>query len=109
MTGTSPAPPRRDEALAYIRDRIGRAGVCPSYEEIARAMEPRIGKTRAKQLVDQLIERGVISRDPGSRRGIQVHDLAPRRHVVDRPPPPAPCTFEQLPLLPLIVEDPAVY
>jgi SOS-response transcriptional repressor LexA len=107
--------PRRDEVLAIIVDRIARSGVIPSYDEIGWAMTPRVGRSRVKQLVDQLIERRIVARDPGSHRGIRLPDLALGREALDRalqdrgwwhaPPlgdlePPNPCTIEQLPMSP---------
>jgi len=109
---------RRDEVLAILVDRITRTGSCPSYEEIARALVPNVGKTRAQQLVAQLIRRGDIVRDPGSRRGIQLRDVNRCREIITRAlqdrgwsqaghvfEPARPYTFEQLPYLPLIVNE----
>ena len=67
--------PRRDEVLAILVDRITRTRVCPSYEEIGRAMKPQVGKSRAQQLVAELLRRGDIMREPGSHRGIQLCDV----------------------------------
>ncbi|RYF11171.1 MAG: hypothetical protein EOO77_20005, partial [Oxalobacteraceae bacterium] len=75
---------RRDEVLAILVDRITRTGVCPSYDDIARAMVPQIGRSRAQQLVQQLIRRGDISRMPGSRRGIQLCDVGRCRQMIER-------------------------
>lgn len=112
---------RRDEVLAIVVDRITRTGSCPSYEEIGRALMPNVGKTRAQQLVAQLIRRGDIVRDPGSRRGIQLRDVSRCREVITRAlqdrgwsqagdviEPTRPYTFEQLPYLPLIVKERSV-
>jgi SOS-response transcriptional repressor LexA len=107
--------PRRIEALAYIIERIQRSGTSPSYGEIGRALRPEVDKSRARQLVDQLVELGVIERPPASRRGIRIRDLQRCRELIDvalgqkgwhhsqalgalQPP----STFEHLPLLPLI-------
>ncbi|WP_084215148.1 hypothetical protein [Sphingomonas sp. Ant20] len=109
---------RRDEVLAILVDRITRTGSCPSYEEIGRALVPNVGKSRAQQLVAQLIRRGDIVRDPGSRRGIQLRDVSRCREIITRAlqdrgwsqagdviEPARPYTFEQLPYLPLIVKE----
>lgn len=107
---------RRDEVLAILVERITRTGVCPSYDEIARGMVPQVGRSRAQQLVQQLIRRGDISRTPGSRRGIQLCDVGRCRQMIERAlldrgwlqassEVTSPYTFEQLPYLPLIVKD----
>ena len=107
--------PRRIEALAYIIERIHRSGTSPSYGEIGRALRPKVGRSRACQLVDELVAIGVIERPPASRRGIQIRDLQRCRELINdalgrdgwhrskalgslEPP----CTFEHLPVLPLI-------
>lgn len=111
----SASTPRRIEALAFIIERIQRSGTSPSYGEIGRALRPEVDKSRARQLVDQLVAIGVIERPPASRRGIRIRDLQRCRELIDdalgqkgwhhsralgslRPP----STFEHLPLLPLI-------
>ena len=107
---------RRDEVLVILVDRITRTGVCPSYDDIARAMVPQIGRSRVQQLVQQLVRRGDISRTPGSRRGIQLCDVDRCRRMIERAlldrgwlqassDAANPYTFEQLPYLPLIVKD----
>lgn len=77
MAGGSPAPRRRDEALAYIIERISRGCACPSGPEIARALH--VSDTRAKQLVAQLIREGVIEKTPGAQRSLRVRDVAAAR------------------------------
>ncbi|GGB21379.1 hypothetical protein GCM10011380_08680 [Sphingomonas metalli] len=110
------AGPRRIEALAYIIERL-RRGSSPSYAEIGRNMKPAVGEGRARQLVDQLVKLGVIERDAGSHRGISVRDLTACRILIDEAlgqsgwwhaaplaplEAPAPCSFLQLPVLPLM-------
>ena len=110
-----PVAPRREEALAYIVERIARSGTSPSYAEIGRAMRPPVNKTRARQYVDQLVGLRVLERDPGSQRGIRIRDLVRCRAMIEdalglhgwwHSPPlgqlesPAPCTIEQLPMMP---------
>lgn len=77
------APPRREEALAYIIDRIVRTRTSPSYDEIARAMQPPVERSRARQLVNQLVRQGLIEREPGSQRGIRIRDLVACRALID--------------------------
>jgi len=107
--------PRRVEALAYIIQQIQRSGTSPSYGEIGRALRPAVDKSRARQLVEQLVALGVIERPPASRRGIRIRDLQRCREMIDDAlgqkgwhhskalgALEAPSTFEHLPLLPLI-------
>jgi hypothetical protein len=102
--------PRRTEALAYIIERIVRSGTSPSSGDIGRALG--VSRTRAQQLVDQLIVEKVLGRAPGSR-SLQVIDMTYSRHIIveklralgvtvaepmgDLQPP---LSFEQLPILP---------
>lgn len=110
------APRRRDEALAYIINRLVRTGTAPSYEEIARALV--VSKPRAQQLVDQLIGDGVIEKTPGAQRALRVRDVTRAHAIVDeyarslgwavaaplgelqQPSAPLPLPNVQLPLLP---------
>ena len=57
------AVPRRYEALAFIMERIVANGTSPSFEEIG--IELRVSKTRARQLVDELIDEDLIVRPVG--------------------------------------------
>ena len=123
MSGVVSAPPRRVEALAYIIDRIRRSGTAPSYREVGLALNPCVNRTRARELVDELVEIGVIERPPASRRGIRIRDLDLCRQMIEEAlgqkgwahaSPigvlvPVPCTFEHLTLLPLIEQDRAVH
>ena len=114
-TRSPTATPRRVEALAYIIERIQRSGTSPSYDEIGRALRPPVDKSRARQLVDQLVAVGVIERPPASRRGIRIRDLQHCREMIDEALGQKgwvhskalgvlerPSTFEHLPVLPLI-------
>jgi SOS-response transcriptional repressor LexA len=107
--------PRRIEALAYIIERIQRSGTSPSNGEIGGALRPTVSSSRARQLVDELVALGVIERPLASRRGIRIRDLQRCRELIDEAlgqkgwhhskalgALQAPCTFEHLPLLPLI-------
>ena len=116
------ASPRRIEALAYIIERIQRTGTSPSYGEIGRALRPEVDKSRARQLVDQLVAIGVIERPPASRRGIRIRDLVRCRELIDEAlgakgwhhskplgALQSPSTFEHLPVLPLIELPPGLH
>lgn len=122
QTRSPTTSPRRIEALAYIIERIQRSGTSPSYGEIGRALRPEVDKSRARQLVDQLVVLGVIERPPASRRGIRIRDLVRCRELIDEAlgqkgwhhskalgslQPPS--TFEHLPVLPLIELPPGTY
>lgn len=97
--------PRRNEVLAILVDRIMRTRICPSYEEIGRAMIPPVGKSRVQQLIDQLVKQGAITREPGSRRAVQLCDDASCRDALDGAmlEISRPSALERLPYLPLIV------
>lgn len=77
-----PAPLRRDQALAFIIERIVRTGNSPSFGDIAR--ELKVSHTRSKQLVAQLIEDGTIEKTPGAQRSFRVRDLAASRSHLDQ-------------------------
>ncbi len=79
MSGALPAPRRRDEALAFIIDRLVKTGSAPSYDEIGRQL--RVSKPRARELVDQLIADGVIEKTPGAMRGLRVRDVVHARQI----------------------------
>jgi SOS-response transcriptional repressor LexA len=72
---------RRDQALAFIVERIARSGTSPSFDEIGRALS--VSSTRAKELVAQLIERGIIEKTPGAQRSLRVRDMGQSRSVLD--------------------------
>lgn len=121
-TGSPIASPRRVEALAYIIERIQRSGTSPSYGEIGQALRPTVDKSRARQLVDQLVALGLIERPPASRRGIRIRDLQRCREVIDEALGQKgwvhskalgalehPSTFEHLPILPLIELPPGTH
>ncbi len=73
------APLRRDEALAYIIEHIVRHGFSPTNAEIGRALGG-ISTPRVRELVDQLIVLGAVSKTPGSQRNLRVNDLTACRH-----------------------------
>lgn len=73
----APVTLRRDQVLAFVIEQIARHGLSPTMGEIAR--ELNISDSRAKQLMGQLVEKGVIDRVPGSIRGLRVRDMAESR------------------------------
>lgn len=81
MQGDRPAPLRRDQVLAYIIECIVRYRAAPTYGEIALALN--MSENRAKELVDQLVERGRVEKVYGRTRGLRVRDVAGSRLVLD--------------------------
>jgi len=75
----SRAPLRRDQALAYIIEHIVRHGFSPTYEEIGQALGG-ISGPRVRELVDQLIKLGAVSKTAGTQRNLRVNDLDASRH-----------------------------
>lgn len=113
------AIPRRYEALAYIIERIVQTGTSPSYDEIADRLGVR--KTRARELVDQLIAEGLVERPLGKQRSFRVRDVSGSRNILvevlnrlgwtDAVPLgqlEQPCTHERLPMLPPFAHLPSV-
>ena len=105
------AAPRRYEALAYIIERLVNTRTSPSYDEIADHLGVR--KTRARELVEQLIDEGIVERQVGRQRSFVVRDLTRSRMILvevlnrlgwaEALPLGGlsqPCTIEQLPMLP---------
>lgn len=78
----SAKPRRRDEALAFVIDRLVRTGSSPTFEEIGGKLG--VSKTRAQELVEQLIVNGVIEKVPGAQRALRVRDVTHARHLVDQ-------------------------
>lgn len=73
-------PLRRNEALAFIIERIIRTGTSPSAGEIGRAL--KVSRTRAQQLTDQLILEQVLEKTPGSPRSLRIRDLTHCRAII---------------------------
>lgn len=105
------AVPRRYEALAFIIERIVQSGTSPTFDEIADALGVR--KTRARELVEQLIGEELVERVLGKQRSFRVRDVAQSRNLLvevlnrlgwtDATPLgilEQPRTHERLPLLP---------
>lgn len=110
MPASVMVPPRREQALAYIVGRIVRDGISPTNQEIGDALG--VNKTRAGDLVKELIDRNVLRRTPGAQRGLQILDLGHAREIVverlrdlgmivvdARYENPPPCPQEHLPIL----------
>ncbi len=74
--------PRRDEALAFIIERIGRTGTSPTFDEIG--IKLGVSDTRARQLVAQLVQRGSLEKVPGSVRGLRVRDMGGSRNALEQ-------------------------
>lgn len=74
-------PRRRDEALAFIIDRLVKTGSSPTFEEIGA--ELGVSKARAQQLVDQLITHGIIEKVPGAQRALRIRDVVHARRLLD--------------------------
>lgn len=79
-TSSPQPPPRREQVLAFIVERLVRDGRSPSLREIARALS--LSVARVTQLVDQLIEAGQLERRPGVHGGLIVRDVAGARRIV---------------------------
>lgn len=74
------AVPRRYEALAYIIEQIVQTGMSPTYDEIADQLGVR--KTRARELIEQLIGEGLVERVLGKQRSFRVRDVAQSRNIL---------------------------
>lgn len=80
MQNSARAPLRREELLAFIVERLARGQGCPSQLEMSEAL--KISETRIRQLVDQLIAKGVVRRTPGSQRNLVICDVTQCRAIV---------------------------
>jgi repressor LexA len=58
-------------ALEYIKQYYKLAGVCPTFDEIAKALDLK-SKSNVHRIVHGLRERGVISLLPNRRRSIHI-------------------------------------
>ncbi|WP_296222732.1 hypothetical protein [uncultured Sphingomonas sp.] len=72
---------KRDQVLAFIIERIARSGTSPSYPEISN--ELKVSERRAKELVGQLIERGIVEKTFGAKRSLRVRDVAGSRNLLE--------------------------
>ncbi|WP_260597441.1 LexA family protein [Sphingomonas endolithica] len=72
---------RRDEALAFIVDRIAITGICPTLDEIAQELD--VSKQRVRELVDQLVDAGAVERTVGSQRNLRVRNVVQCRSMLE--------------------------
>lgn len=63
--------PQQNKALTFIRETILREGTAPTLEEIGRAVGIR-SKGAAHRLVQALIDKGYLDREPLSWRGLSL-------------------------------------
>ena len=82
MAGQTAAPLKRDQVLAFVIERIAKSGTSPSFDEIGRAL--RVSNTRAKELVAQLVQLGLIEKTPGAQRSLKVCDVSKSRSLLDQ-------------------------
>lgn len=66
--------PQQNRALGFIRDRILREGSAPTLEEIGGAVGVR-SKGAIHRLVQALVDKGYLDREPMSWRGLRLTDL----------------------------------
>ena len=66
--------PQQNRALGFIRDRILREGSAPTLEEIGVAVGVR-SKGAVHRLVQALVDKGYLDREPMSWRGLSLTDL----------------------------------
>lgn len=107
---------RKDEAYAFICERLVSTGVSPSLGEIAAHLG--VSLTRAKALVHQLSREQMIHRNPGAHRAITVPglfdelviaDLRRKGWTVDRDVLAEPALPKgHLPLVAIVGHDPAI-
>src|SRR6478735_321169 len=83
---------KQHELLCFINDRLGEAGVSPSFEEMKEALDLK-SKSGVHRLISALEERGFIRRLPNRARALEVirqpgdsvaapRNAAPRDNVV---------------------------
>jgi SOS-response transcriptional repressor LexA len=72
---------RRDQVLAYVVEWIARWRTSPTFADIGRGLD--MSESRAKQLVKQLVQRGVLEQTPGAARSLRVRDVAGARVALE--------------------------
>ena len=72
----NPLTPRQTQVLAFIREHLAAHGGTPTVMEICRHFGFTSPRTAAK-LLEQLEQKGAISRTPGVHRSIRILDSAP--------------------------------
>ncbi len=77
--GVTGKPLRREEVLAFVLEQLASGRGCPSFKEIGDAVG--VKETRARQLVDQLVEIGIIGRTAGLQRNLVIRDVTLARAI----------------------------
>ena len=65
IVGNADLSGQQAAAFAFITDYLSSHHISPTFEEIA--CDLGVGRTRARLIVSELIERGVIARAEGAR------------------------------------------
>lgn len=73
-------PLRREQVLAFVLEQLAQGRPCPTFKEIGEAVG--VKETRARQLVEQLIELKIIGRTTGLQRNLMVIDVTLARDIV---------------------------
>jgi len=64
---------RQEEFLAFLRCYDKKYGRSPTYREIALAMNVT-SKGTVSAMIDLLVEKGAVIKEPGTARGLTVRD-----------------------------------
>ena len=87
---------KQHELLLFIRDRLGRDGISPSFDEMREALELK-SKSGVHRLISALEERGFLRRLPNRARALEIVKLpeasapaAAAAAAVTRPVVPTP-------------------
>lgn len=66
-----PLTERQADAMRFIQQRIGKRGVAPSHAELMEALAVT-SKQSVSRVLDQLVERGYLKRDPRRARHLTI-------------------------------------
>lgn len=77
---TIKTPLRREEVLAFIIQCLVKDRVSPTLREIALAVG--VEKTRARELVNQLVGIGIVQKTPGAQRNLRIRDVSLARELI---------------------------
>lgn len=69
-TDPNPLPPRQAAALAAIERHFGHHGAMPTVRELAQALGCSV--RAAAELIEKLVQRGVLGKVPGVSRGLRL-------------------------------------
>ena len=95
-------PPKQQELLSFIHNRLEEGGVSPSFEEMKDALDLR-SKSGIHRLINALEERGFIRRLPNRARALEVLKLPDAMH---RAPAPSIAPKPKMPAtLPIAAND----